>query len=122
VAKWRHYLYIFPLVKVNPKEDSDHTDPHNRVSEPDCDLEERPASSGSEVRDMIDIHQATPSDNIKEERSSCNEKDKGDVSEIPKTKPQMFSVSKVDELLRQLEGKMLSYKMFARDTQSSRSM
>lgn len=33
-----------------------------------------------------------------------------------------FSVKKVDMLLRQLEGKLLSYKMFARDTKASRNM
>lgn len=37
-------------------------------------------------------------------------------------KPRNFTVSKVDQLLRQLEGKLLSYKMFARDTKASRNM
>ena len=37
-------------------------------------------------------------------------------------KPTKFSVSKVNGLLRQLEGKLLSYKIFARDTKASRSM
>jgi hypothetical protein len=32
-----------------------------------------------------------------------------------------FDVAKVDKIIRQLEGKMLSYKIFARDTQASRS-
>lgn len=36
-------------------------------------------------------------------------------------KPKIFSVGKVDVLLRQLEGKLLSYKMFARDTKASRN-
>lgn len=37
-------------------------------------------------------------------------------------KPQSFDVSKVDEILKPLAGKTLSYKMFARDTQASRSV
>jgi hypothetical protein len=44
------------------------------------------------------------------------------VFEVSKIKPHRFSVHKVDELLKQLEGKMLSYNMFARDTQASRSI
>lgn len=36
-------------------------------------------------------------------------------------KPSSFSVTKVNQLLQQLEGKSLSYKMFARDTKASRS-
>ncbi|KAM0933713.1 putative pseudouridine synthase I, TruA [Dioscorea sansibarensis] len=38
------------------------------------------------------------------------------------TKPITFSISKVKELCRQLEGKALSYKMFAQDTKASRSV
>ncbi|KAJ1260256.1 hypothetical protein BS78_10G217900 [Paspalum vaginatum] len=37
-------------------------------------------------------------------------------------KPQSFDVAKVDKILRKLAGKTLSYKMFARDTQASRSV
>ena len=37
-------------------------------------------------------------------------------------KPTMFKISKVNQLLCQLEGKLLSYKMFARDTKASRNM
>ncbi|ONM25573.1 hypothetical protein ZEAMMB73_Zm00001d007025 [Zea mays] len=37
-------------------------------------------------------------------------------------KPQSFDVAKVDEILQPLAGKTLSYKMFARDTQASRSV
>ncbi|KAF7111199.1 hypothetical protein CFC21_111240 [Triticum aestivum] len=71
-AKWRRYLYIFPL-------DGD-------------------ATSISE-----------------DEQSST-------ILENPELKaPQSFDVAKVDKIIRQLEGKMLSYKIFARDTQASRS-
>lgn len=37
-------------------------------------------------------------------------------------KPQSFDVAKVDEILKVLAGKTLSYKIFARDTQASRSV
>nr|XP_027072367.1 uncharacterized protein LOC113697102 isoform X1 [Coffea arabica] len=37
-------------------------------------------------------------------------------------KPTRFEVSKVNQLLSQLEGKLLSYKMFARDTKASRNV
>ncbi|KAG1364188.1 tRNA pseudouridine synthase [Cocos nucifera] len=36
-------------------------------------------------------------------------------------KPRNFSIDKVNKLLRQLEGRSLSYKMFARDTKAPRS-
>lgn len=36
-------------------------------------------------------------------------------------KPSDFSVSKVDQLLQQLQGKLLSYKMFARDLKAARN-
>jgi len=36
-------------------------------------------------------------------------------------KPSDFSVSKVDQLLQHLQGKVLSYKMFARDTKAARN-
>jgi hypothetical protein len=36
-------------------------------------------------------------------------------------KPRRFSIGRVNQLLRQLEGKLLSYKMFARDTKASRN-
>lgn len=71
-AKWRRYLYIFPL---------------NEDAKP---------ISGDELPAMI--------------------------LENPEYKtPRSFDVAKVDKIIRQLEGKMLSYKIFARDTQASRS-
>ncbi|XP_071742089.1 uncharacterized protein [Rutidosis leptorrhynchoides] len=65
-AKWRRYLYIFPLNNESAVDD-----------------------------------------------------DKADLQSIKK--PTRFSVSKVNKLLQQLEGKLLSYKMFARDTKPSRN-
>lgn len=37
-------------------------------------------------------------------------------------KPRNFCISRVNQLLQRLEGKLLSYKMFARDTKASRSV
>uniref|UniRef100_A0A0E0LEC7 tRNA pseudouridine synthase n=1 Tax=Oryza punctata TaxID=4537 RepID=A0A0E0LEC7_ORYPU len=72
-AKWRRYLYIFPL-----------------------DEDVKPISGEEQSSKIV-------------EGSECN------------IKPQSFDVGKVDKIIRQLEGKSLSYKMFARDTQASRS-
>lgn len=36
-------------------------------------------------------------------------------------KPTCFSIRRVDQLLHQLQGKLLSYKMFARDTKAARN-
>uniref|UniRef100_A0A0D9WSX5 tRNA pseudouridine synthase n=1 Tax=Leersia perrieri TaxID=77586 RepID=A0A0D9WSX5_9ORYZ len=73
-AKWRRYLYIFPL-----------------------DEEAKPISGEEQSSKIL-------------EGSEYN------------IKPQSFDVAKVDRIIRQLEGKSLSYKMFARDTQASRSV
>ncbi|KAL5225903.1 hypothetical protein ABZP36_012542 [Zizania latifolia] len=73
-AKWRRYLYIFPLD------------------------EDAKSISGEEQSTKI---LKGPEYNIK---------------------PQSFDVDKVDKIIRQLEGKSLSYKMFARDTQALRSV
>ncbi|KAJ1703369.1 hypothetical protein LUZ63_003148 [Rhynchospora breviuscula] len=121
-AKWRRYLYIFPVEEENPKENSDRMTPQNRSSFPDCDVKVSPSSSQLDKQSMSDHPQAMPSDNSNEESSSLDEQEQGNGILIPTMKPQSFSVSKVDQLLRQLEGKMLSYKMFARDTQASRNM
>lgn len=83
-AKWRHYLYIFPLT----------------------DGEYRDRSSGAGFCENVesdDIHDSTGKE-FKSEKKSY-----------------VFSVRKVNQLLRQLEGKLLSYKMFARDTKASRN-
>lgn len=50
---------------------------------------------------------------------SADDDDKDDAERI--NKPTRFKVSKVNKLLQQLEGKLLSYKMFARDTKPERN-
>lgn len=42
--------------------------------------------------------------------------------EVSGNKPRCFSISRVNQLLKHLEGKSLSYRVFARDTKASRSM
>ncbi|KAL9330064.1 hypothetical protein ACSQ67_005067 [Phaseolus vulgaris] len=84
-AKWRHYLYIFPLT-------NGYRDQSNSNGE-SCDI--------SKYNEM---HDSSSKDGIENQEKSY-----------------LFSVSKVNVLLRKLEGKLLSYKMFARDTKASRN-
>lgn len=56
----------------------------------------------------------------------CNEANVGnlvinDNEDLETLKPREFTVSRVNQLLQKLEGKLLSYKMFARDTKPSRN-
>lgn len=105
-AKWRHYFYIFPL------NDGEKGEQRN---ESELDVE----STG-----MVKIHDM--------ERNECPEHydeenienlavEEGEEKLESGVKPRSFSVFRVNELLRQLEGKLLSYKMFARDTKASRN-
>nr|GLL20292.1 uncharacterized protein LOC109146864 isoform X1 [Ipomoea trifida] len=93
-AKWRRYLYIFPLEQEDCQHRKDVTDKY-----------------------CSNVHQP----------NQCADNDEcvvgnaeGEV--VPGNKPTRFEVSKVNHLLRQLEGKLLSYKMFARDTKPSRNI
>ncbi|KAF7822454.1 tRNA pseudouridine synthase A [Senna tora] len=84
-AKWRRYLYIFPLT----------------------DGEYRDQSSGNEFCENFrcnEIHDSISKDEFESEKKSY-----------------VFSIRKVNQLLQNLEGKLLSYKMFARDTKASRN-
>lgn len=97
-AKWRRYFYIFPL----DNGDQDQIEGGILTSVDDND-DQLKAETQYEEDDMLSV--------------VCNANDDPN-SEI---KPRSFTVSKVNELLRHLEGKCLSYKMFARDTKASRS-
>lgn len=92
-AKWRRYFYIFPL---NDRED---------------DLR----SSNSE--EYVGTLTSREDDSENFNNSVLNEIDEVQSGK----KPTQFSISRVNLLLRQLEGKLLSYKMFARDTKASRT-
>ncbi|XP_028805359.1 uncharacterized protein LOC114760264 [Neltuma alba] len=83
-AKWRRYLYIFPLT--------------------DSEYGDQSSGNGScENVESDDIHDST------------------DIESQSEKKSYVFTVRKVNQLLQQLEGKVLSYKMFARDTKASRN-
>ncbi|KAK7399054.1 hypothetical protein VNO78_10229 [Psophocarpus tetragonolobus] len=85
-AKWRRYLYIFPLTNGGYRDQN---------------------SDNEEFYESIkykEIHDSDSKDELENENKSY-----------------VFSVSKVNQLLRKLEGQLLSYKMFARDTKASRN-
>ncbi|XP_073052437.1 uncharacterized protein [Primulina eburnea] len=91
-AKWRHYLYIFPLHDeiVDDEASQCKKDRYEQcVSEKNC-------------RDVVD-------DDFRNEQDT-------------RKKPTSFEVNRVNNLLNQLEGKLLSYKIFARDTKASRNV
>ncbi|XP_062115285.1 uncharacterized protein LOC133829583 [Humulus lupulus] len=93
-AKWRRYLYIFPL--------SDEKD-----------------SRSNENGEVFEDNGSN--ENCSDKRNGW-EADNNDIEELESgKKPQTFSVNRVNQLLQQLEGKLLSYKMFARDTKASRN-
>lgn len=52
---------------------------------------------------------------------NCEDED-DDLTQQAESKPLTFEVSRVNHLLHQLEGKLLSFRMFARDTKASRNM
>nr|XP_043621808.1 tRNA pseudouridine synthase A [Erigeron canadensis]XP_043621809.1 tRNA pseudouridine synthase A [Erigeron canadensis] len=96
-AKWRRYLYIFPLNDGEVEEDA--TICYNE-----------------KFSDQNNVH-----DDIINEESLESGVDDGKDDPDGIKKPTRFRVSKVNKLLQQLEGKLLSYKMFARDTKPSRN-
>lgn len=105
-AKWRRYLYIFPFNDSEDGEQSNESGEENvenfRCNENEDDQKiGRVECNGETVENLI--------------------VDDGDELESGK-KPRKFSISRVNQLLRQLEGKLLSYTMFARDTKASRSV
>ncbi|KAJ9145655.1 hypothetical protein P3X46_028013 [Hevea brasiliensis] len=97
-AKWRRYLYIFPL------------------------------NDGEEREDLENF---TTDEKYDKQRYGCGEftsRENGDKSITSDkcelegaNKPTTFNICKVNKLLQQLEGKKLSYKIFARDTKASRN-
>lgn len=97
-------MYIFPLNNEDGEE--------NRQREEDAPIYYNEKSS--EQKSVCD-------DFIGDEslESAVGDDGKDDPESIKK--PTRFEVSKVNKLLQQLEGKLLSYKMFARDTKPSRN-
>ncbi|CAK8579414.1 unnamed protein product [Lathyrus sativus] len=85
-AKWRRYLYIFPL-----------TDGWDKGQ----------CGGNEETSDSLIYN------------GICDSVSKDELGDEKKSF--VFSVRKVNQLLQKLEGKLLSYKMFARDTKASRN-
>ncbi|PON41116.1 Pseudouridine synthase [Parasponia andersonii] len=98
-AKWRRYLYIFPL------NDEEHGEQSNESGEGVENQEENENGCGEGNDESF-------------ENLSIDDREELESGK----KPQTFSVNRVNQLLRQLEGKLLSYKMFARDTKASRNV
>ncbi|XP_059636773.1 uncharacterized protein LOC132278889 [Cornus florida] len=105
-AKWRHYLYIFPLN--------------------DGEMGEQSSANEEDVENINSIknHDKTEYKCGEDFGASNFENflDQGNDELESQNKPTSFRVSKVNQLLYQLEGKLLSYKMFARDTKASRNI
>ncbi|KAK8964725.1 hypothetical protein KSP40_PGU004507 [Platanthera guangdongensis] len=102
-AKWRQYFYIFPLEGSVEIQVSDN---HKDYSSRKCENDELQHQTEHIVH------------------GNCSTFDSennylGDVQICMKSSS--FSVDKVNQLLCQLEGKSLSYGVFARDTKASRS-
>ncbi|XP_050373075.1 uncharacterized protein LOC126790774 [Argentina anserina] len=104
-AKWRQYLYIFPFT-----DEEEETEQSNETGE---NTQKLKTKENHYEREVV-------SDN-------CNEANVGnlinteDIGLETEMKPRTFSISRVNKLLQKLEGKLLSYKMFARDTKASRN-
>ncbi|XP_076898303.1 uncharacterized protein LOC143551845 [Bidens hawaiensis] len=93
-AKWRRYLYIFPL-NAGETDEEDATIVYD-------------GKTNDENNKREDI--------VIEENLESTVDDEESIQ-----KPTRFKVSKVNKLLQQLEGKLLLYKMFARDTKPERN-
>ncbi|XP_021715876.1 uncharacterized protein LOC110683775 [Chenopodium quinoa] len=102
-AKWRRYLYIFPLGEGDRREQS------SEIEETEILWSEKSQRCGKN-----EIAKDDHEENFKDLSTEKTELD-------GVKKPTSFSVRRVDQLLHQLEGKLLSYKMFARDTKASRN-
>ncbi|KAF4365586.1 hypothetical protein F8388_007419 [Cannabis sativa] len=89
-AKWRRYLYIFPL---SNEDESQLSNGNGEIVEDHGSNENCSDGAGNDEKEELESGK----------------------------KPQTFSVNRVNQLLQQLEGKLLSYRMFARDTKASRN-
>ncbi|KAH9620301.1 hypothetical protein KSS87_005713 [Heliosperma pusillum] len=91
-AKWRRYLYIFPIGEGVGREEN--------------------------IVGKMETYKCETMEDSRDQKTdgSPNGNDCDGIK-----KPTCFSIAKVDQLLRCLEGKLLSYKMFARDTKASRN-
>ncbi|KAK4564715.1 hypothetical protein RGQ29_006691 [Quercus rubra] len=104
-AKWRRYLYIFPL---NDWEDGE----QNSESREDLEHFRCSENEGDQKIGRVECNGETVENQI------INDEEELESGK----KPCNFRISRVNQLLQQLEGKLLSYKIFARDTKASRSV
>uniref|UniRef100_A0A2P2K134 Uncharacterized protein LOC105120901 isoform X1 n=1 Tax=Rhizophora mucronata TaxID=61149 RepID=A0A2P2K134_RHIMU len=106
-AKWRRYLYIFPFSGGEYREQNFETQENFE----DFSYYENCHDLRNECGEFI----------VNEENAEHPVVlDKEELGEARKS--MWFSVCRVNQLLQQLEGKLLSYKVFARDTKASRNM
>lgn len=103
-AKWRRYLYIFTL-----------NDGHGELCN---DLVVEDENNGCKEQRHTLVHEGDA--HLEENGGGYSDDDDSDESESQK-KPRNFSIQKLNQILFQLQGKSLSYRMFARDTKASRS-
>ncbi|XP_026458234.1 uncharacterized protein LOC113358773 [Papaver somniferum] len=100
-AKWRRYFYIFPIIDLeNEGIGSGKNDENSNFKEQQAELK----------NGCLNVEE-------KDEYLVVDAETGGEY----RNKPRSFSVKRVNELLLQLQGKSLSYRMFARDTKASRS-
>ncbi|XP_022753665.1 uncharacterized protein LOC111301974 [Durio zibethinus] len=106
-AKWRRYLYIFPLSdqEIEKQSCGNEKEVENFSSDGNC---EEPRNGCFKSISWENVENLIISNNNKGLEAA--------------NKPTRFSVCRVNQLLRKLEGKLLSYKMFARDTKASRNI
>lgn len=102
-AKWRRYLYILPL--------------NEDLGEQSYESEEAAERLTSE----INCEQRNESDKMVTEGGVVNIQTTENGT-ITGSEFRRFSVNRVNRILQHLEGKLLSYKLFARDTKASRNM
>ncbi|KAK3009028.1 hypothetical protein RJ639_013472 [Escallonia herrerae] len=103
-AKWRRYLYIFPLKYGEEGEQSSQSE----IYVEDVDYKVKEGDQTNEFDTHVgngNFVVGTAKDEVESGKKSTR-----------------FKVSKVNQLLRRLEGRLLSYKMFARDTKASRNI
>ncbi|KAK4414909.1 tRNA pseudouridine synthase A [Sesamum alatum] len=101
-AKWRRYLYIFPFNDEN--------------------MDNKEGECKKNVLDVTVCREGQFDECFHEEK--CAHVTNGDDQHESQTgnKPLTFEISRVNHLLHQLEGKLLSFRMFARDTKASRNI
>ncbi|XP_039166120.1 tRNA pseudouridine synthase A isoform X2 [Eucalyptus grandis] len=106
-AKWRRYLYIFPFNDGENGEAREGTTEHVDKMSSKANSACRSNGFGNDI-DNEDLQSLILSDK--------DEDFEGGNKQVS------FEVSRVNQFLQLLEGKLLSYKMFARDTKASRNI